>query len=201
MLPALGGPLLGAYGADRLPRKRVLIACDLVRAVLVAVLVTPACRSGLAIGLLYVLHLFRLRSRRHGGVYAGGVGGRRLCHGQRADERHLPAEPARRPGGRRRHGDGHSSRVRWPSMPSPSRLGVLIVSAVRARPARPGALPAHRVRRCCRTRKDGARYVFSDPGCASCLLVVGGVHVRLSRSKASPTPPRRSCTVARPRPA
>lgn len=56
-LPALlAGPLLGAY-ADRLPRRAMLIGCDLVRAVLVAALVIPGMPVWLAIVLLYGAHL------------------------------------------------------------------------------------------------------------------------------------------------
>src|SRR5438270_9349902 len=47
---AIGGPLLGGY-ADRLPRRDVMVACDVARAVLVLGLAIP----GLALPLLFPL--------------------------------------------------------------------------------------------------------------------------------------------------
>jgi predicted MFS family arabinose efflux permease len=55
----IGGPLLATY-ADRLPRRQVLIVCDVARAVLVAVLALPAVPVWAAIVLLYVTHLFSM---------------------------------------------------------------------------------------------------------------------------------------------
>jgi predicted MFS family arabinose efflux permease len=52
-----GGPILATY-ADRLPRRRVLIVCDLARAALVALLALPAIPLWAAIVLLYVAHLW-----------------------------------------------------------------------------------------------------------------------------------------------
>jgi predicted MFS family arabinose efflux permease len=53
----IGGPLLATY-ADRLPRRAVLIVCDLARAALVALLALPAMPLWAAIVLLYATHLF-----------------------------------------------------------------------------------------------------------------------------------------------
>jgi len=52
-----GGPVTATF-ADRLPRRRVLIVCDLARAVLVALLAVPAMPLPAAIVLLYVAHLW-----------------------------------------------------------------------------------------------------------------------------------------------
>lgn len=52
----LGGPVLAAY-ADRLPRRTVMITCDLVRAALLALLIIPGIPVWAAIGVLYVAHL------------------------------------------------------------------------------------------------------------------------------------------------
>jgi predicted MFS family arabinose efflux permease len=52
-----GGPILATH-ADRLPRRRVLIVCDLARAALVALLALPAMPLWAAIVLLYVAHLW-----------------------------------------------------------------------------------------------------------------------------------------------
>jgi predicted MFS family arabinose efflux permease len=52
-----GGPILATH-ADRLPRRRVLIACDLARAALVALLALLAMPLWAAIVLLYVAHLW-----------------------------------------------------------------------------------------------------------------------------------------------
>jgi predicted MFS family arabinose efflux permease len=52
-----GGPILATH-ADRLPRRRVLIVCDLARAALVALLALPAMPLWAAIALLYVAHLW-----------------------------------------------------------------------------------------------------------------------------------------------
>src|ERR1700754_2262563 len=54
-LPALAGPLLGAY-ADRLPRRGLLVGCDLIRAVLVAALIVPGMPVWPAIVLLFAGH-------------------------------------------------------------------------------------------------------------------------------------------------
>jgi predicted MFS family arabinose efflux permease len=53
----LGGPVLATF-ADRLPRRRILIVCDLARSVLVAVLALPVMPLWAAIVLLYVAHLW-----------------------------------------------------------------------------------------------------------------------------------------------
>jgi predicted MFS family arabinose efflux permease len=55
-----GGPLLSAY-ADRLPRRQVIICCDVVRALLVAILAVvavPGVPLPLVIALLFVANLF-----------------------------------------------------------------------------------------------------------------------------------------------
>jgi predicted MFS family arabinose efflux permease len=52
-----GGPILATH-ADRRPRRRVLIVCDLARAALVALLALPAMPLWAAIALLYVAHLW-----------------------------------------------------------------------------------------------------------------------------------------------
>jgi len=53
----LGGPILSTY-ADRLPRRAVLIGCDLARAVLIAVVALPGLPLWPAIALLYLAHMF-----------------------------------------------------------------------------------------------------------------------------------------------
>ncbi|GAB2602651.1 MFS transporter [Paractinoplanes abujensis] len=53
----LGGPILSTY-ADRLPRRAVLIGCDLARAGLIALVAVPGLPLWCAIVLLYVAHLF-----------------------------------------------------------------------------------------------------------------------------------------------
>lgn len=53
----VGGPLLSAY-ADRLPRRTVTIACDIIRAVLVATLAIPGMPVGALIGILFVANVF-----------------------------------------------------------------------------------------------------------------------------------------------
>lgn len=53
----LAGPVLATY-ADRLPRRQVLVACDLVRAALIAILALPGMPVSLAIALLFATHLF-----------------------------------------------------------------------------------------------------------------------------------------------
>lgn len=53
----LGGPLLSTY-ADRLPRRRVLVACDLARAAIVAAMLTPGWSSAALIGLLFAATVF-----------------------------------------------------------------------------------------------------------------------------------------------
>jgi predicted MFS family arabinose efflux permease len=57
-LPAvIGGPLLGPY-ADRLPRRAVMIVCDVARAILVAALAWPGLPLIVAIAVMYVATLF-----------------------------------------------------------------------------------------------------------------------------------------------
>ncbi|GIM89945.1 MFS transporter [Paractinoplanes toevensis] len=53
----LGGPILSTY-ADRLPRRAVLIGCDLARAGLIALVAVPGVPLWSAIVLLYLAHLF-----------------------------------------------------------------------------------------------------------------------------------------------
>ncbi|GAB3876415.1 MFS transporter [Kibdelosporangium lantanae] len=53
----LGGQVLAAY-ADRLPRRRVMILCDLVRAVAIAVVAIPGLPVAVAIALLFCGQLF-----------------------------------------------------------------------------------------------------------------------------------------------
>jgi MFS family permease len=57
LLPALAGPLLGAY-ADRLPRRALMIVCDLARALFIAALAVPGSPIWLTIALLFAGHLF-----------------------------------------------------------------------------------------------------------------------------------------------
>lgn len=52
-----GGPILSTY-ADRLPRRAVLIGCDLARAGLIALVTVPGLPLWTAIALLYAAHLF-----------------------------------------------------------------------------------------------------------------------------------------------
>ncbi|GIF23636.1 MFS family permease [Actinoplanes tereljensis] len=52
-----GGPILSTY-ADRLPRRAVLIGCDLARAALIALVAVPGVPLWSAIALLYLAHLF-----------------------------------------------------------------------------------------------------------------------------------------------
>jgi len=173
MLPALGGPLLGAY-ADRLPRKRVLIACDLVRAVLVAVLVTPGLPIWLAIGLLYVLHLFTspftaARAALMPEVLAGDayVTGNGLTN--------VTFQLSQLVGlavGGVMVTVVHPRGALALDAVTFAASAVLIVVGVRARPAPSrGAAGASRPS-LLQDTKDGARYVFSDPWLRNCLLVV-----------------------------
>jgi predicted MFS family arabinose efflux permease len=53
----LGGPILSTY-ADRLPRRAVLIGCDLARALLIALVALPGLPLWAAIALLYLAHMF-----------------------------------------------------------------------------------------------------------------------------------------------
>ncbi|MCO8273647.1 MFS transporter [Actinoplanes sp. TRM 88003] len=53
----LGGPILSTY-ADRLPRRAVLIGCDVARALLIALVAVPGLPLWAAIALLYLAHLF-----------------------------------------------------------------------------------------------------------------------------------------------
>jgi predicted MFS family arabinose efflux permease len=53
----VGGPLLSAY-ADRLPRRTVVIACDVVRAALVAAMAVPGMPVWALIALLFVANVF-----------------------------------------------------------------------------------------------------------------------------------------------
>jgi len=54
-LPYLVGALFLAGLADRLPRRQVMVGCDVIRAVLVGVMVLPGVPLGGLIGLLYVV--------------------------------------------------------------------------------------------------------------------------------------------------
>jgi len=57
MLPALVSGALLSWLADRFPRRRVMVACDVVRAVLVAVMAVPAVPLALMAGLLVLVQL------------------------------------------------------------------------------------------------------------------------------------------------
>lgn len=54
----VGGPMLSAL-ADRLPRRAVMVTCDVVRAVLIAAMVVPGLPPAVLIGMLFVAGLFR----------------------------------------------------------------------------------------------------------------------------------------------
>jgi MFS family permease len=54
----VGGPLLSAL-ADRLPRRAVMVTCDVVRAGLIAAMVVPGLPPAALIGMLFVAGLFR----------------------------------------------------------------------------------------------------------------------------------------------
>lgn len=54
----LGGPLLSGF-ADRFPRRRVLVVCDLARALLVPLAAVPGVPAGALVALLFVVNLFR----------------------------------------------------------------------------------------------------------------------------------------------
>ena len=54
----VGGPMLSAL-ADRLPRRAVMVTCDVVRAVLIAAMVVPGLPPAALIGMLFVAGLFR----------------------------------------------------------------------------------------------------------------------------------------------
>ncbi|HVU74439.1 MAG TPA: MFS transporter [Mycobacteriales bacterium] len=55
MLPAVvGGPLLGGL-ADRLPRRRIMVAADMARALLIAVPALPACPLGVGLAVVGVV--------------------------------------------------------------------------------------------------------------------------------------------------
>jgi MFS family permease len=57
-LPWIVGGLALAPLADRFPRRRVLVACDLARAVLVAVMAVPAVPLAVMVALLFIVTLF-----------------------------------------------------------------------------------------------------------------------------------------------
>jgi MFS family permease len=54
----IGGPLLSSL-ADRLPRRAVMVYCDVIRAVLIGAMVLPGLPPGALIGMLFVAGLFR----------------------------------------------------------------------------------------------------------------------------------------------
>ena len=54
----LGGPLLSVF-ADRMPRRRVLLACDLARAGLVLLMLLPGMPVGTLVAVAFVANLFR----------------------------------------------------------------------------------------------------------------------------------------------
>jgi len=53
----IGGPLLSVY-ADRLPRRQVMIGCDLIRMLIIGALAIPGVPLGLLVGMLFVSNLF-----------------------------------------------------------------------------------------------------------------------------------------------
>ncbi|CAN5655288.1 MFS transporter [soil metagenome] len=53
----IGGPLLSVY-ADRLPRRQVMIGCDLIRMLIIGALAIPGIPLGLLVGMLFVANLF-----------------------------------------------------------------------------------------------------------------------------------------------
>lgn len=53
----VGGPLLSAY-ADRLSRRTVMVVCDVVRMMLVAVMILPGLPAGALVVLLFAVNLF-----------------------------------------------------------------------------------------------------------------------------------------------
>jgi MFS family permease len=54
----IGGPLLSSL-ADRLPRRTVMVSCDVIRAILIGAMVLPGLPPGALIAMLFVAGLFR----------------------------------------------------------------------------------------------------------------------------------------------
>ncbi|MGH3155623.1 MAG: MFS transporter [Streptosporangiaceae bacterium] len=54
----IGGPLLSSL-ADRLPRRTVMVSCDVIRAILIGAMVLPRLPPGALIAMLFVAGLFR----------------------------------------------------------------------------------------------------------------------------------------------
>jgi predicted MFS family arabinose efflux permease len=165
----LGGPVLATW-ADRLPRRRVMITCDLARAVLVAVLALPAIPLWAAIVLLYIAHLWStpftaarsalMPEVLPGEVYilGNGLANITLQVGQVA-------------------GFAAGGLVVAATGPAVALLvdaatfglsALLIVTGLRPRPA-----PVREQRQgLWRDFRDGARYVVADPWLRGCLLLV-----------------------------
>jgi Na+/melibiose symporter-like transporter len=54
----IGGPMLSSL-ADRLPRRAVMVSCDVIRAILIGAMVLPRLPAGALIAMLFVAGLFR----------------------------------------------------------------------------------------------------------------------------------------------
>jgi MFS family permease len=169
-LPALAGSVLGAY-ADRLPRRALMICCDLVRALVVAALVIPGMPIWLMIVLLFAGHTFTplfvaarsaiLPEVLDGEQYVAGNGLRtittQLCQVVGAA------------------GGGALVALVGPvaalaiDAATFAASAAITVYGVRSRPAATRHDPEKTV---VADSRDGLRYVFGDPWLRACLLLV-----------------------------
>jgi MFS family permease len=164
-----GGPVLSSY-ADRLPRRSVLIGCDLLRAGLVALLAIPMMPLWAAILLLYVAHLFAppftaaraalLPEVLPGDAYVTGNGLGNITH-----------QAAQLVGFAIGGAVVAAIGSRWALAGDAATFAVsalLIAVGVRHRPAPEGVEPG----RLWADTRAGLRYVFADPWLRGCLLLV-----------------------------
>ncbi|MEO3797368.1 MFS transporter [Nonomuraea sp. B10E15] len=173
-LPALvAGPLFGAL-ADRLPRRRVLIVCDMARAFLVMALLVPGAPMWLLIVLLYTGSLFTppfvaaraalIPEILDGAASIAGNGLNRITY-------QLCQVAAYGAGGMLVAATGHE-RALVINAATFAISAALTAIGVRSRPR---ALPRDSARSVLGDAREGMRYVFADPWLRACLLLVWSV--------------------------
>ena len=112
IVPTFIGGVTLAWLADRYPRRRVMIACDLIRCALVLVMAIPGVPLAGLVTLLFLVTLVGAPfTSARAAIYPDVLAGRQVRDGDRGDGYHLPVRAGPRLRGGGRHRSGSSARA------------------------------------------------------------------------------------------